>query len=226
MNWIVGNWTQISQYGLAHLALSVPPILLGFAISLPLGWLAHRFAVPRAVLLVVCGILYAIPSLPLFVVLPSIIGTRVLDPLNVEVALTLYAIALLVRTTSDALQSVERDVMLSATAIGYGPWQRFWAVQLPLSAPVLIAGLRVVSVSTVSLVTVGSVIGVNSLGFFFLDGYQRSFPLEIVVGIVGTVLIALLLDAVLVGVGRLLTPWTRTRRTRGTGVAVAVLEAS
>lgn len=209
MNWLEGNWQQLVDYGLAHVWLSIPPIVLGLVISVPLGWLANRYRLSRGVLLTLGGILYAIPSLPLFVLLPAIIGTKILDPINVEIALTLYALALMLRTTADALASVSGDVKLSATAVGYGTLRRFLGVELPLAGPVLLAGLRVVSVSTVSLVTVGSVIGVNSLGFFFLDGYQRSFFTEVWVGIIGTVLIALVFDALIVLAGRLLMPWTR-----------------
>ncbi|WP_022880971.1 ABC transporter permease [Gryllotalpicola ginsengisoli] len=216
MNWVSGNWAQIAQYGLAHVWLSVPPIVIGFALSVPLGWLANRFALSRGLLLTLGGLLYAVPSLPLFTVLPSLIGTRILDPLNVEIALTLYALALMLRTAADGLASVDADVKLSASAVGFSSWRRFWGVEFPLAGPVLLAGLRVVSVSTVSLVSVGSVIGVNSLGFFFLDGYQRSFPLEVWVGVIGTVLIALVFDGLLVLAGRALLPWTRTgRRPRG-----------
>lgn len=215
MSWVLGNWPQIWQYGIAHVLLSFPPVIAGFLISLPLGWLAARHRVTRGALLAAGGVLYAIPSLPLFVLLPSIIGTKILDPLNVEVALTIYAVALLLRTTADAFAAVDPGVRLSATAVGFGPWRRFLTVELPLAGPVLLAGVRVVSVSTVSLVSVGSVIGVNSLGFFFLDGYQRFFPTEVWVGIVGTVLIALVFDALLVLAGRLLMPWhARLRRAR------------
>jgi len=212
VTWLAGNWPQLVDYGLAHVLLSIPPIIVGFLLSLPFGWLANRYRVSRGVLLTLGGILYAIPSLPLFVLLPSLIGTKILDPLNVEVALTIYAFALMLRTTADGLASVGGDVKLSATAVGYGAFRRFVGVELPLAGPVLLAGIRVVSVSTVSLVTIGSVIGVNSLGFFFLDGYQRSFFTEVWVGIGGTLLIALVFDALLVLAGRALMPWTRTRR--------------
>lgn len=222
MNWVISNWGQVSQYGLAHIWLSIPPIVIGFLISVPLGWIANRYALSRGVLLSIGGILYAIPSLPLFALLPSLIGTQILDPINVEIALTIYALALMLRTTADGLASVSGDVKLSASAIGYGTWRRFFGVELPLAGPVLLAGLRVVSVSTVSLVTVGSVIGVNSLGFFFLDGYQRDFPTEVWVGIIGTVLIALVFDLLLVLLGRALMPWTRRQHRRAARSAAAV----
>ncbi|WP_298229442.1 ABC transporter permease [Gryllotalpicola sp.] len=219
MTWIVANWDQIARYGLQHVWLSVPPIVAGTALSIPLGQLANRYRLSRGVLLSIGGILYAIPSLPLFVLLPSLLGTRILDPLNVEVALTIYALALMLRATADALASVDGQVTLSATAVGYGGWRRFWGVELPLAGPVILAGVRVVSASTVSLVTVGSLIGVNSLGFFFLDGYQRYFPTEIWVGIVGTVVIAVVFDLLLVLAGRLLMPWARPSRRAGRATA-------
>lgn len=232
MTWFLAALPQILSYAVAHLWLSIPPIVLGFLISIPIGWGVNRLSRGRrwagtlaGFILALAGILYAIPSLPLFEVLPSIIGSRVLDPINVEVALTLYALALMVRTTADALASVDADVRLSANAVGYNGWQRFWAVEFPLAGPVLLAGLRVVSVSTVSLVTIGSVIGVNSLGFFFLDGYQRSFPTEIVVGILGTVIIALIFDVLLVLLGRWLMPWTRIRSRNQDGAALSGAKA-
>jgi len=212
MSWLLDNLGMIGAAALAHLALSVPPIVLGLVIAVPIGWLANRARLARGVVLGICGLLYAIPSLPLFIVLPSLIGTRILDPMNVVVALTIYAIALLVCSVADALDAVDREALLSADALGYSRARRFWAVELPLAGPVILAGLRVVAVSTVSLVTVGAVIGVGSLGNLFLDGYQRSFPLEIAVGILGTLLIALALDGLLVLAGRLLMPWQRRGR--------------
>lgn len=212
MSWLWSNFDLVWQLTVDHVALSVPPIIVGFLLSLPLGWLANRFTATRGTLLSIGGILYAIPSLPLFFIMPAILGTRILDPINVVVALTVYALALMVRTTADALASVDPDVTQSSTAVGFSAWGRFRRVELPLAGPVLLAGLRVVSVSTVSLVSVGALVGVNSLGYLFLNGFQRDFPLEIVIGIVGSVLIAFVFDLVLVGVGRLLMPWSRATR--------------
>ncbi|MGI8393785.1 ABC transporter permease [Leucobacter sp. W1038] len=212
MNWVVDNWVQVAQYAGQHMVLAIVPIIVGTALSLPIGWVANRRRWSRGTILGAAGILYAIPSLPLFVVMPALIGTRILDPINVVVALTLYALALMVRTTADALASVSNELRLSSQAIGFSAWQRFWGVELPAAGPVLLAGIRVVSVSTVSLVTVGALIGVQSLGYFFVNGYQRAFPTEIAVGVIGTVVIALIFDACLVLLGRLLMPWTRAGR--------------
>ena len=211
MTWIWSNLDFIWDRTLDHLLLSVPPIILSFLIAVPLGWLAHRYRVSRAILLTVVGLFYAIPSLPLFIVLPFIVGTSVRSPLNLIIALTLYGVALLVRVVADGLESVDREVRQSATAVGFSARSQFWQVELPLAGPVLLAGLRVVAVSTVSLATVGAVIGAQSLGSLFTDGFQRGIQAEIVAGIVATVALALVLDGVLVLLGRMIMPWTRPR---------------
>lgn len=214
MGWVVSNWDQILALTLNHVRISVLPILLSLVLSIPLGWWAHRRRGARRVLLTSSGLLYALPSLPLFVILPVLIGTRILDPLNVIVALTLYGVALMVRSCTEAFDAVDAGVRDSATAVGHGPGQRFWRVDLPLAGPPMLAGLRVVSASTLSLVSVGALIGVPSLGYFFTDGYTRSFMTEILVGIGGTVLLALVFDTLLVVAGRLLMPWVRVIDTR------------
>jgi len=207
--WIWSNLDLIWDRTVDHLVLSVPSIVLSFVIALPLGWLAHRYRPTRGVILTSVGLLYAIPSLPLFIVLPFIVGTSIRSPLNLIIALALYGIALMVRVVADGLGSVDRNVRASATAVGFSGWTVFWQVELPLAGPVLLAGLRVVAVSTVSLATVGAVIGAQSLGSLFTDGIQRGIEAEIIAGIVVTVLLALTLDAALVFLGRLLMPWTR-----------------
>jgi len=219
VNWVWTNFGLIWELTLDHVVLSAPPIIAGLILSLPFGWLANRFRLSRGILLGIAGLLYAIPSLPFLVAVPTLLGTKILNPVNLVVALTVYAVALMVRTTADGFASVEPDVTKSATAIGYSRWWRFWSVELPLAGPVLLAGLRVVSVSTVSLVTIGSIVGVNTLGYFFLNGLQRNFPTEIVVGIVATVLVALVFDAVLVLAGRVLMPWTAVERAPRRGAA-------
>jgi osmoprotectant transport system permease protein len=233
VNWVLENLPLIGERTWEHVLIAVPPIILSFLLSLPIGWVATRFAWSRGVLLTVSGLLYAIPSLPLFIVLPAIIGTGLRDPVNVVIALTLYGIALMVRTTADALASVDADVRQSATAVGFSDWTRFWQVELPLAGPVLLAGVRVVSVSTVSLTTVGAVLGINSLGLFFTDGFQRGITEEIWTGIVMTIIIALVFDAVIVQIGRLLMPWIRATQSvrddagkRRTGIANHALDGA
>jgi osmoprotectant transport system permease protein len=222
MDWVLGNLDLLAALTVQHIRLSVPPLLLGFLVALPLGWFAFRFPRARGVVLSGVGVLYALPSLALFVALPALIGTSTLSELNVTVALTIYAVAILTRSVAEALDSVDGTVRQSATALGYSGLRRFWAVELPLAGPVILAGLRVAAVSTVSLVTVGVLVGVQSLGYLFTNGFERRILPEIFTGVVLTMAVALIFDAVLVLLGRLLMPWTRDvsgrRRSRGAAV--------
>jgi osmoprotectant transport system permease protein len=208
-DWIPRNSELILGLLAEHLRLSLIPVVVGLVLAVPLGWLANRNSALRAVLIPAAGLLYTIPSLALFIVLPGLLGTQILDPVNVIVALTIYTVALLVRSVADALAAVPAMVVAAATAMGFRPARRFVEVELPLSVPVLIAGLRVATVSNISLVSVGALIGVGGLGELFTEGFQSNFPTEIITGVVLTVLLALAADAVLLGVGKLATPWDR-----------------
>ena len=197
MGWVSGNLPLIGDLTLEHLYFALPPIVIGLVLAIPLGWLANRTRAGRTVAINLSGLLYTIPSLALFVLLPPLLGTRILDPINVIVALTVYTVALLVRTVADGLSAVPPVVVNSATAMGYGPLRRFTAVELPLSIPVVVAGLRLAAVSNISLVTVGAVIGFGGLGKMFTDGFQRGIPAEIVTGILLVLLLALIVDGLL-----------------------------
>lgn len=214
MTWLSANLPLVGELTVLHLWLSLPPIIIGFALAVPLGLLAWRYHWLRGGLLTVIGLLYTIPSLALFVLLPPVIGISFLSPLNLTIALTIYAVALMARFAADAFAAVDPMVRQSAIAMGYSPWRRFWAVDLPLAGPALLAGLRVVTVSTVSLVTVGVLVGIRSLGYLFMNGLQRAIPIEIAAGIIMTVLIAIVLDGLLTVAGRLLLPWSRPARRR------------
>jgi osmoprotectant transport system permease protein len=201
-----------------HIYLALLPLVIGIVLAIAAGWLGHRWAPVRSVLMVLANLLYTIPSLALFVVIPGLIGSKILDSVNVVVALTIYTTALLVRPVLDALDAVPPSVIAAATAVGYKPLRKFFAVELPLSVPVLAAGVRVASVSNISLVSVGALIGTGGLGVLFTDGFQREYFSPIVVGIVLTLVLALVVDLVLVGIRNLLTPWERAGNT---GVTVA-----
>jgi osmoprotectant transport system permease protein len=207
--WIGRNLDLIGGRTLEHVALTAPPIVIGFLISIPLGYWASRSRVARSVLLVLGNIVYTIPAFALLILVPVAIGGAILDPDNLVIALTLYAIALMVRASADAFAEVPREVAASATAVGYSGWQRFFAVELPLAGPVLLAGVRVVSVSTVSLASVGALTGIDNLGSFFTDAFQRQFLTEAVVGIVATLVLAAVFDLILNALGRILMPWNR-----------------
>jgi len=209
VTWILENLPLLGQRTLQHLALTVPAILLTLIVSLPIGWVARRYRASRWILVTLTSLLYAIPSLPLFVMLPALLGTGLRSGANVIVALTLYGAALMVRSSSDAFGAVPTGVLDAAEAQGMGGWRRALGVQLPLAIPALAAGWRVVAVSTVSLVTVSGLLGLPSLGLLFVDGFQRDIPEEILAGLVLTVLLAVVLDQVIAFTGRILTPWTR-----------------
>jgi len=215
MGWVSGNLPQIRDLTLEHLFFALPPVVIGLVLAVPLGWLANRTRTGRTLMINIAGLLYTIPSLALFVLLPPILNTRILDASNVIIALTVYTLALLVRTVADALSAVPQVVVNAATAMGYGPIRRFAAVELPLSVPVILAGLRVAAVSSISLVTVGALLGFGGLGKMFTDGFQRGIPVEIVTGIVLVLLLALVIDGLLLLLGRVLTPWDRVGRTAG-----------
>lgn len=203
------DWGEVLDLGLRHLYLAGLPLLVGLLVSLPLGWLAARVRWLGPPLVAGTGLLYTIPSLALFILLPLVLGTRILDDANVLVAMTLYTVALLTRTVADAFASVPGPVRAAATAMGYGELRRVLAVDLPLGIPVITAGLRVAAVSNVSIVSVAALIGVSQLGSLFTDGFNRNALGPIIVGVLACVVLALLLDAAIALLSRLLTPWLR-----------------
>ena len=197
----------------AHTWLSVVPVVLALLLALPLGWLARRYRFVYPPLMSVTGLLYTIPSIALFVLVPPVLGLDPLSPLQVPIALTLYSVALLVRVVADGLAAVPQETVQAATALGYRPLGRFFRVELPIAVPVITAGLRVAIVANVSIVTVAGTIGFKNLGQLFDDGFKLStntpyYP-PIVLGIVLCVLLALVLDALVLLANRLLTPWRR-----------------
>lgn len=223
MRWTRDNFDLIRELTLTHVQLAILPIVLSFVLSIPLGWLATRNRVLRTVVVTGGSLLYTIPSLPLFVILPLILGTRVLDATNLVVALTIYGVAIMARSAADALASVDRATIDASTALGYSTSKRFFQVELPLAGPVLLAGIRVVSVSTIALVSVGVIIGSQNLGYLFQNGKQRGILEEVVVGILISLLLALLFDIVIVLIGRLLMPWNRPGRGQPRGRRAVVL---
>lgn len=209
MSWPLANWQVILGAAADHLLLSVPAILLSVLIAVPIGRLAFRSPRFGGPVLAVASLAYAIPALPLLIMVPAILGTALRSWQTMVVALTVYGVALLVRTACDAFTAVDPQLRDAAVAIGHSPRSVFWKVDLPLAIPVLISGIRVVAVSTISLVTIGALIGVRSLGSLLTDGFQRGIAAEIWSGVIATVLLALLLDALVLLLGRALTPWTR-----------------
>jgi osmoprotectant transport system permease protein len=203
-SWIGGNGPQIWQLTRERAYLGVVPALYGLALSLPLGVLAARWRWFYPPVLTVVNVLYAVPSLALFIALIPALG---LTNTNVIVALTVYSVCVIFPNVVTGLRSVPADVRQAATAMGYRPLRRLVTVELPLAGPVIIGGLRVAVVSSISLASIGQLIGVSSLGYLFIDGEQRSFPTEIYVGFVLIIALALACDLILVAARRAMTPW-------------------
>lgn len=217
MTWVLDNLDLIWSLTLDHVRQSVIAIALGFVIALPIGWAAWRYTTLRGPVVTAIGLLYTIPSLGLFALLAAL-GVPYLSETNLIIALTIYGVAIMTRSVTDGLDSVDPATRSAAIAVGFGPWRRFWTVDLPLSGPVLLAGLRVTATSTIALATVGILIGVQNLGYLFTNGFQRRIVPEILAGVVAVVVIALLVDLLLVIAGRIAMPWmprrTLTRRER------------
>jgi osmoprotectant transport system permease protein len=203
-SWISDNGAQIWQLTKSNMVLGIIPPLIGLAISVPLGIIAARWRWFYPPTLTVVNVIYAIPALVLFVVLIPSLG---LTDRNVIVALTLFSLCVIVPNVVTGLRGVPPSVRQAATAMGYGGLRRLITVELPVAVPVIMGGLRIAMVSSISLASVGQLIGVSSLGYLFIDGEQRDFPTEIYVGLVLVIALALTCDLILVGVRRLLTPW-------------------
>jgi osmoprotectant transport system permease protein len=212
VRYLVTHLSNAWDLTLIHLWLSLLPLVLGLLIAVPLGALVHRTTVLRRFTTVVASIIFTIPSLALFVVLPLVIPTRILDQANVIVALTLYTVALLVRAVPEALDAVPPAVLDAATAIGYKPLTRIIKVELPLAIPVLVASLRVVAVTNISMVSVGSVIGIGGLGTWFTEGYQADKSDQIIAGIVAIFVLAIVVDTLIMVGGKFATPWVRSAK--------------
>jgi osmoprotectant transport system permease protein len=211
-DWIVDNLDEIGQRLGEHLLMVVASVVIGFAISFGLAMLARRWRFTYGPILAVTGTLYAVPSLALFVLLIPITGLSLTTGI---VALVLYTLLILVRNIVVALDGVPRDVVESATGMGFAPMQRFWRVELPIALPVVVAGLRIATVTTVGLVAITTFIGLGGLGYLIINsGTRRFFPTSIYVGVLLCVLLAVVADFALAWVQRRLTPWARARAGR------------
>lgn len=205
-SWIFAHGHEMWTYTVQHLILTVVPVLAGLVISLPLGILAQRHRHLYNPVIWIAGFLYTIPSLALFGLLLPITG---LSLTTVEIALTSYTLLILIRNIVAGIDSVPAEVVDAAAGMGLTRRQILWRVQVPLAYPAIMAGLRVATVSTIGLVTVGALIGRGGLGQFITLGLQILFTTEILLGVFLSVLLAIIAEAVLLGLQRLLTPWTR-----------------
>lgn len=212
MDWFIANWSFVAGLAATHLSISATPIVVGALIAIVLAKV-----IPSRLVGFTGGILgavYAIPSLALFVTLPVIIGTDFIGPSNVVIALTVYVVTSMYFSARDSFGQVPSSVLTAATALGMNSRQIFINVELPMAIPGLIAGLRVASASTISIASIGAVVGVRNLGYLFVDGFQRKIPEEIISGVVAVFVIGLTLDAGLWLLGRLITPWRNVQVNR------------
>jgi osmoprotectant transport system permease protein len=191
-----------------HIVLTAIAVGVGLVISFALAVVAVRRRATYGPILAVTDILYTIPSLALFVVLVTVTGISLL---TVEIPLVLYTLVIFVRNIAAGFDSIPRDVLEAANGLGYTAQQRLWRVEVPLAVPLILAGVRLATVSTIALVTVTAILGdgFGGLGYFILEGYRRSFPTELYFGAIPSVLLALLADFLLARLQRRLTPWQR-----------------
>jgi osmoprotectant transport system permease protein len=208
-SYVIDNWDTIVRYLGEHVRLTVGAVLIGSAIALPLALLARRSRFLAGPALALSTIIYTIPSLAMFAFVFPFTG---LSAKTVLIGLAAYSLVILVRNFLAGLQGVPDDVREAARGMGYGSLRLFWQIDLPLALPSFMAGLRIATVSTVALTTVGVLVGHGGLGQLITGGFNANFyRAEIVTGALGCVLLALVADLLLAGVERLLTPWTRAR---------------
>ena len=204
---MAGHLDDLVGRTVQHIWLTAIAVGIGFLISFALAVLAIRRRSAYGPILATSDILYTIPSLALFAALVSVTGITLL---TVEIPLTMYTLVIFVRNMTAGFDSVPPDVLEAASGLGYTGMQRLWRVEVPLAVPLIVAGLRLATVSTIGLVTVSSILGdsFGGLGFFILEGYRRSFPTELYFGAIPSILLAVAADLLLARLQRRITPWT------------------
>ncbi len=210
--WVANNADRIWEATLEHLWLTGVSVGLGLVISLALAIVSLRFRGAYGPIIAFGGLLYTIPSLALFALLRPVVG---LGAANAIIALTTYTILILVRNIVTGIDGVPGEVVESAVGMGYRRSEVFRRVELPLALPVIIAGLRIASVTVIGLVTVTALLGLGGLGRFILSGFRvlPPYPTQIIVGTILSVVLATVVDLLLLGLERALTPWTRRKAT-------------
>jgi osmoprotectant transport system permease protein len=205
-DWIAEQMPLIGRLLGEHIVLAVLPVAMGLAIALPVGVVCARYRLLYGPILLLTSVLYAVPSIALFVFL---IGVTGLTTQTVVIPLTIYTLSVLIRNVVDGIRSVPESVRDAAVGMGFGPLRRLLQVELPVAVPLVMAGTRVATVANISMVSIGALLGFGGLGQLFTTyGIQLNFfTTAIVVGVVLTVALALAADAFLVGVQRFLTPW-------------------
>jgi osmoprotectant transport system permease protein len=208
-DWLERNSDVVLRDLGEHVQITFVSLVVGALIAFPVGLVAYRWRATYAPILAATQILYTIPSIALFVLLINAFG---LGQTPVIIGLATYSLVILVRNLVEGLRSVPPEIRDAATGMGYRDTRRLLTVELPLALPAIVAGLRVAAVSTISLVSVGALIGTGGLGQLFIHGFQIDNPIEIWTGIALTIALAFAVDLLIVGSGRVLTPWTRAGR--------------
>jgi osmoprotectant transport system permease protein len=209
VNWAWDNRRYIADLLGDHALLAFVPLLIGFLLAVPLGVLVAHSPRSRFPVLALCAFLQAVPALTFFVVFPALLNTKLDDRINVIVSLSLFTLALLTRAVAEAVRAVPAHVGLCADAMGMSGIARTMRVELPVSVPAIIAGLRTAAVSCVTLASASAVVGVRGLGTMFIEGYDTGFETEVLVGIAAVALTALAADVALVRAARLFAPWSK-----------------
>lgn len=208
-DWVVDNLDVLARRTGEHVLVTLIAVAIGFVISFGLAIIIRRYPRAYGPIIGLTGTLYAIPSLALFALLIPITG---LSLLTAEIALVSYTLVILVRNIVTALEGVPPDVVEAATAMGYTRGQRLWRVELPIALPIIVAGLRIATVTTIGLVTIATLIGMGGLGYLIVNiGISRFFPTATLTGVVTVVALSVVVDAALLWLQGRLTPWARTR---------------
>ena len=209
-DWIGAHLGPILERGGQHLYLAVIAVTIGFAISFGLAALSIRRRRLYPFVTLLATAVYTIPSFAMFAALVVVSGLSIF---TAEIPLVVYTFILFVPNIVAGFDAVPQDVLDAADGMGYTSAQRWWQVELPLSVPLVVAGLRLATVSTIGLVTVSAILGdrFGGLGYYILDGYHRHFPTEILVGGLLSIGLAVLADLGFVLLRRLLTPWATAR---------------
>ncbi len=207
--WVLDNLDQLARRVGEHLLVTAIAVAVGFVLSFGLALLIRRYPPLYGPVLAVSGILYAIPSIALFVLFIPITG---LSLVTAEIALVSYTLVILVRNIVTGLRGVPPEVIEAATGMGFTPRERLWRVELPIALPIIVAGVRIATVTTIGLVTIATLTGLGGLGYLIVNvGIQRRFPTATLTGVLAVVILSTLVDIGLVALQRRLTPWARAR---------------
>ena len=209
LDWVLDNLDQLARRLGEHMLVTLIAVTAGFAISFALALLIRRYPRMYPPILAVSGILYAIPSIALFVLFIPITG---LSLLTAEIALVSYTLVILVRNIVTGLRGVPAEVLEAADGMGYSNAQRLWRVELPIAMPIIVAGVRIATVTTIGLVTIATLIGMGGLGYLIVNiGVTRRFPPATITGVLTVVVLSTVVDLLLLALQRRLTPWAQAR---------------